>query len=551
MSALTLTITNAGRNAIVNASHDGTNAVHIAKAGVTASVFTPAVTQTTLPGEIKQVTSVSGGTVAADTIHATIADASTDSYDVHGFAFYLTDGTLFAIYSQADTIISKAPSGTLLLALDVALVNMSGVTVTFGGTEYNNPSATEDVKGVVELATAAETQAGTDKTRGVHPFGLLTAFTAWLAAATVGAWTASNDGAGSGLDAGLLAGQLPAYYTDIASRLGFTPPQQGGGAGQTTTKIYIGWSGTRLKAQQGSTDLGNFVFDSNIADVWRSSNDGAGSGLDAGLFAGQLPSYYTDIVGRLGYTPWWSGNDGAGSGLDAGLLAGQLPSYYTDIAARLGFTPVQQGGGGGQGTNKIFIGWGSGGLRLQVDGSDLGPLVLASSLTDVWRSSNDGSGSGLDAGLFAGQGPGYYTDIPSRLGYTPWYWGNDGSGSGMDTDYFRGLDPAYFTGYTDNAFNAIQDLSNGNGKCLKQGRLVMMSGTRSISGDQEVFQPYPVTLTAVMAAGVSTRMSGNFPSAQVFAYRTRDPQTDGIYMANQSIGSIQTVEADWYAWGYI
>lgn len=42
--------------------------------------------------------------------------------------------------------------------------------------------------------------------------------------------------------------------------LGFTPVQQGGGSGQNSTKIYIGSAGgSGLKAQQGTTDLGNIV----------------------------------------------------------------------------------------------------------------------------------------------------------------------------------------------------------------------------------------------------------------------------------------------------
>ena len=51
---------------------------------------------------------------------------------------------------------------------------------------------------------------------------------------------------------------------DLASskqpNLGFTPVQQGGGTGQDNTKIYIGSAGVSgLKAQQGTTDLGNIV----------------------------------------------------------------------------------------------------------------------------------------------------------------------------------------------------------------------------------------------------------------------------------------------------
>lgn len=45
-----------------------------------------------------------------------------------------------------------------------------------------------------------------------------------------------------------------------AGTLGYTPVHQGGGAGQGTNSVYIGWSGSYLKAQVDSTDLGNFAF---------------------------------------------------------------------------------------------------------------------------------------------------------------------------------------------------------------------------------------------------------------------------------------------------
>ena len=45
--------------------------------------------------------------------------------------------------------------------------------------------------------------------------------------------------------------------------------------------------------------------------------------------------------------------------------------------AKLGFTPVHQGGGTGQGTNKIYIGWATdaSGLKAQADTTDLGNIV--------------------------------------------------------------------------------------------------------------------------------------------------------------------------------
>lgn len=51
-----------------------------------------------------------------------------------------------------------------------------------------------------------------------------------------------------------------ASFGDFQPNLGFMPVQQGGGKGQNNTKIYIGSAGVSgLKAQQGTTDLGNIV----------------------------------------------------------------------------------------------------------------------------------------------------------------------------------------------------------------------------------------------------------------------------------------------------
>jgi microcystin-dependent protein len=64
----------------------------------------------------------------------------------------------------------------------------------------------------------------------------------------------------------------------------------------------------------------------------------------------------------------------------------------------LGFTPVQQGGGTGQGTNKVYIGGAGGGLKATVDSTDLGAFVFAganSSITSL---------TGLTTALSVAQG---------------------------------------------------------------------------------------------------------------------------------------------------
>jgi hypothetical protein len=59
-------------------------------------------------------------------------------------------------------------------------------------------------------------------------------------------------------DANVTAGKLAAGAA--VSNIGFTPVQQGGGTGQLTSKVYIGWSAdNKLKATVDSTDLGYFL----------------------------------------------------------------------------------------------------------------------------------------------------------------------------------------------------------------------------------------------------------------------------------------------------
>lgn len=430
---LTLIVTNIGRAALVNAQNTGTDPVTIAQIGISASALVPSPTATTLPNELKRISTLSGDVVDDDTIHLVVRDETADAYIIKSWALYLADGTLFAIYGQAGAIIDKTASSIMLLAIDVRFADITAASLTFGSTNFLNPPATEQVQGVVQLATPAQALAGTDPVLVPPVKAIHDAVFAWLDARfgvnNALVWNPNNDGAGSGLDAGLFAGQLPAYYTNIPARLGYTPLNT---ANYTAADI-----------------LAKFL-----------TVDGAGSGTDADLLDGQHGNYYlpavsytaADVKAKLITV------DGAGSGVDADLLDGQDGSYYGNIAARLGFTPVRQGGGVGQLTNTILIGWSAAGrLKATVDVTDQGNFVFDSNISDVWRSSNDGAGSGLDAGLFAGQLPAYYVDIPARLGYNPLNAASytaadvkaklltvDGAGSGVDADLLDGQDGAYY-----------------------------------------------------------------------------------------------------------
>jgi len=240
MSAIKVVLTTAGRAALVNADHTGTRTVLVSAIGFSSAIFTPAADLLAMPGEVKRLNTVKGGAVAADTIHVTVSDTSTDVYSVHGFGIYLSDGTLFATYSQPGVIVEKSAQAQVLLAVDVQFADIDATNITFGDTDFALNRATTEVQGVVELATNDEASAGTDIQRAVTPSalkaaidgrfgsgapsdfvkGLLNLATVALFRAALGLKSAAlkDVGTGNGLDADLLDGQHGAYYLDWANQ---------------------------------------------------------------------------------------------------------------------------------------------------------------------------------------------------------------------------------------------------------------------------------------------------------------------------------------------
>jgi hypothetical protein len=276
--ALVLTITAAGRAALVNAQNTGTAPVTIAEVGVSPQAIAPTAATAALPGETKRIATLSGDVVAEDTIHLIVRDETSDLYTIRSFALYLADGTLFAAYGQANPIMEKSAQSLLLLAIDVRFVDIAAANLTFGNATFLNPPATVDRQGVIELATDAEATAGTDAVRAVTPKGVKGAVTAWLDARF-----------GAGAPSAFIKGLLLS-----ASAIAF--------------RASLSIKSAALK------------------------DEGAGNGLDADLLDGQHGAWYADIPARLGYTPWHPSNDGAGSGLDADLLDGKEGAAYALLA---------------------------------------------------------------------------------------------------------------------------------------------------------------------------------------------------------------------------
>lgn len=211
---LPLIITEAGLAKIVNNAGQALGPVEIVSLGLTDTPFTLAPTLTALPGEFKRLNTVSGLVTGPSTLHIVAADSSADVYSYCGLALYLSDGTLFAVYGQPTDIAGKSAVSETWIALDIALSAGQAASITFGNTNFVDPPASETVLGLVQLATLAEAQAGTDAQDVITPA---------TARGAVVAWLQGQGGQGSGINADLLDGQQGAWYADIVSRLGFLP----------------------------------------------------------------------------------------------------------------------------------------------------------------------------------------------------------------------------------------------------------------------------------------------------------------------------------------
>lgn len=195
MSALQLTITTAGRNALVNAANTGTLPLTIDRVVLGSGMYEPDEQQVALHFPIKPITAFGGNQVADDTIHITITDDSADSYVLGEIGLY-AGNVLFGIYSQPTAILEKGASQLVLLSADIQFTSLPAGSVTVGDTQFAYPKATETRLGVIEIATAEEVATGTDHERAVTPKTLATQLLTRLgkteAAVSAAKWTTSR-----------------------------------------------------------------------------------------------------------------------------------------------------------------------------------------------------------------------------------------------------------------------------------------------------------------------------------------------------------------------
>ncbi len=153
--SIDIVITDQGLAELVNAQNDGSKAMRLTHAKLGRGQYTPKASQTDLQDPFKTLNTVSGEVIAEHLIHVTLKDESSDEYEVGEFGLYTDTGVLFALYSQEAEkgwVLDKNQLATLLLAIDIALIQTTTDNIEFGSVEFISPPATYERKGVVQLA---------------------------------------------------------------------------------------------------------------------------------------------------------------------------------------------------------------------------------------------------------------------------------------------------------------------------------------------------------------------------------------------------------------
>ena len=161
---------------------------------------------------------------------------------------------------------------------------------------------------------------------------------------------------------------------------------------------------------------------------------------------GAVTKQYVDAV-AIGSVPYASISDAeAGVSTTLAINPYTLVNTITSMLPVASFTPVQQGGGVGQGTNKIYIGWGSNSqLMLQVDSTGFGstwPMNITGNAAVATTANQLNSGNSYSMAGLAVTGDSYTngrTFLSNGTAATPsltftnepvqdtgLYWGGDG-----------------------------------------------------------------------------------------------------------------------------
>ncbi len=267
--ALPLVMTTVGLSRFTAAQAEENVDLTIAWVGLTNAAFVVAPSLTALPGEFRRVATIAGESVGDNVIHMTVRDDAALTYQVRGFGLFLADGTLFAVYGQADPIGEKSSSATLLLAIDIAFPTSAIGNIVFGDTNFLNPPATSETKGVVELATIDEAEAGdvARVTSGAVVKAMLASLAGSVSAALAGLM--SRTIYGSGLVTG--GGDLTASRTLTVESATAAETRAGVVGNKAVTPDGLRGAGAAYVAEQSvAGDSGYRVWSDGLKECWGS-----------------------------------------------------------------------------------------------------------------------------------------------------------------------------------------------------------------------------------------------------------------------------------------
>ncbi|MEQ9132636.1 MAG: hypothetical protein RLO53_13670 [Salinisphaeraceae bacterium] len=163
-------ITDAGWAAWQNAQSTGTDQITIAEVAFGADGHAIDNSATALVDERARVGAAGGQDIGPQRIHITAVEDSEAAYTIREIGLILSDGTLFAQWSDAqDDAGAKVPDIPYVLTLDIAFDDLPDGAVVIQETEISFPPATEAFAGRIEIATQAEVEAGEDDQRAVTP----------------------------------------------------------------------------------------------------------------------------------------------------------------------------------------------------------------------------------------------------------------------------------------------------------------------------------------------------------------------------------------------
>lgn len=156
-TALQPQITKAGLAAIWNATSTGLSA-EISHIGLGSAGYTPSADQKTLRTQVVKYPISGGQKLSSTLIHLTAVADDAAAFWVREVGFFLSDGTLLAVWSHAtEALTYKSANTELLLAYDLSLEALPADSVTINSTSAGlNLTLAEPLAALAAASIAAQ-----------------------------------------------------------------------------------------------------------------------------------------------------------------------------------------------------------------------------------------------------------------------------------------------------------------------------------------------------------------------------------------------------------